>query len=51
MNTLITGLAIFALGLGAVVLILIWHKYRVYRIRQSFAGDRTMWKARARDSK
>jgi hypothetical protein len=45
MNTLITGLAFFALGLGEVVLILIWHKYRVQRIRQTFA-DRAMWKAR-----
>ena len=29
MNTLITGLALFALGVGASVLILIWHKYRI----------------------
>lgn len=33
MNGLITGLAMFALGLGAVVLILIWHKYRIERIQ------------------
>ena len=46
MNTLITGLAVFALGLGAVVLILIWHKYRLQRTRQTFADDRAMWKAR-----
>jgi len=45
MNGLIEGLAMFALGLGAVVLILIWHKYRLQRIRQTFA-DRAMWKAR-----
>ena len=33
MNTLITGLALFALGVGVSVLILIWHKYRLQRIR------------------
>jgi hypothetical protein len=46
MNGLITGLAMFALAVGAVVLILIWHKYRLQRIRQMFADDRAMWKAR-----
>lgn len=29
MNALIEGLAVFALGLGAVVLILIWHAERI----------------------
>ena len=46
MSTLITGLAMFALGLGAVVLILIWHNSRVQSIRQQFKDDRAMWKAR-----
>jgi hypothetical protein len=32
MNALITGLVMFASGLGAVVLILIWHNYRVTKI-------------------
>ncbi len=29
MNGLIEGMAMFALGLGAIVLVLIWHKDRV----------------------
>src|SRR5271166_43581 len=44
MNTLITGLALFALGVGVSVLILIWHKYRIQR---RIVRDRVMWKARA----
>lgn len=46
MNGLITGLSMFALGLGAVVLILIWHKYRIQRILPTPAESRAMWKAR-----
>ena len=46
MSTLITGLAMFALGLGAVVLVLIWHEYRLQRTLQQFKDDRAMWKAR-----
>lgn len=46
MNGLIEGLAVFALGLGVVVLILIWHEYRLQRTRQQFKDDRAMWKAR-----
>ena len=42
MNTLITGLALFALGVGVSVLILIWHKYRLQRTRQQFESDRDM---------
>jgi hypothetical protein len=36
MNGLIEGLAIFALAVGGVVLILIWHNSRVQSIRDSF---------------
>lgn len=40
MSTLIEGLTIFALGLGATVLILIWHKYVLRRITREFKEAR-----------
>jgi hypothetical protein len=49
MTTLITGLTIFALGLGAGVLILLWHKHILRRRTQEFKNDRDMWKARQSD--
>jgi hypothetical protein len=48
MNGLITGLAVFALAVGGVVLILIWHKNVLRRRTQEFKNDREMWKARDR---